>query len=101
MYLMTRHQPRHTGTDTLVPYTTLFRSWVVGEQGGTARESEVGVSGNAHPRATVPGEIRPTHDFYDYDDKYVDGAADSIIPADLPDDVAEEDRKSTRLHSSH
>src|SRR3546814_3626123 len=67
-----------------------YDEWVVVEQGVTAREIEVGVIGNAHPRASVPGEIRPTHDFYDYDDKYVDGAADSIIPADLPDDVAEE-----------
>ena len=28
--------------------------------------------GNAEPRASVPGEIVPGHEFYDYDDKYLD-----------------------------
>src|SRR3546814_20742921 len=52
-----------------------YDEWVVVEQGVTAREIEVGVLGNAHPRASVPGEIRPTHDFYDYADKYEIGRA--------------------------
>ena len=34
----------------------------------------------------MPGEIVPGHEFYDYEDKYLDGAADLVIPADLPDD---------------
>jgi D-alanine-D-alanine ligase len=51
------------------------------------------VIGNAEPRASVPGEIVPTHDFYDYDDKYVDGAAEMVIPADLPPEVAEQARE--------
>ena len=66
-----------------------YDEWIVIEQGVTAREIEVAVLGNAEPRASVPGEVRPTHEFYDYEDKYLDGAADLIIPADLPDDVAE------------
>jgi D-alanine-D-alanine ligase len=37
---------------------------------------------------SVPGEIVPSHDFYDFDDKYLDGAAGLRIPADLtPDQV--------------
>ena len=59
------------------------------EAGVTAREIEVGVLGNAELRVSVPGEIVPTHDFYDYEDKYVDGAARMVIPAELPDGVAE------------
>lgn len=70
-----------------------YDEWIVVEQGVVAREIEVGVLGNADPRASVPGEVRPTHDFYDYDDKYLDGAADLIIPADLPPEVAAEVRR--------
>ncbi len=69
-----------------------FDEWLVVEEAVTAREIEVGVLGNAEPRASVPGEIVPTHEFYDYDDKYVDGAARQVIPADLPDDVADQAR---------
>ncbi len=70
-----------------------YDEWIVVEQGVTAREIEVAVLGNAEPKASVPGEIVPTHDFYDYEDKYLDGAAEAVIPADLPDDVAEEIRR--------
>lgn len=65
---------------------------VVEEAAQSAREIEVGVIGNGEPRASVPGEIVPTHDFYDFDDKYVDGNARMEIPADLPDDVTEQVR---------
>lgn len=67
---------------------TSFDEWAVVEEAVTAREVEVGVIGNEAPRASVVGEIVPTHDFYDYEDKYLDGAAEMVVPADLPDDVA-------------
>ncbi|MGQ0831796.1 MAG: D-alanine--D-alanine ligase family protein [Microthrixaceae bacterium] len=67
-----------------------YDEWIVIEQGVAAREIEVAVLGNASPRASVPGEVRPTHDFYDYDDKYLDGAAELIIPADLPAEITAE-----------
>ena len=57
----------------------------------TAREIEVGVLGNAAPAGRrCPARSCPTHEFYDYDDKYLDGAAELVIPADLPAEVAEE-----------
>ena len=43
--------------------------------------------GNADLRVSVPGEIVPNHEFYDYEDKYADGGARLDIPADLPADV--------------
>ena len=49
-----------------------------------AREIEVSVLGNDHPIASVPGEIIPSNEFYDYDAKYVDGQSRSEIPARLP-----------------
>jgi D-alanine-D-alanine ligase len=72
---------------------TQYDEWVVVEEAVVdARELEVGVIGNEAPRASVVGEIVPTHEFYDYDDKYVDGAAEMVIPADVPAEVAEEMR---------
>ncbi|MCA1949362.1 MAG: D-alanine--D-alanine ligase [Treponema sp.] len=49
-----------------------------------AREVECSVTGNERPEAYTPGEIIPTHEFYDYEAKYIDpdGAA-LLIPADL------------------
>ncbi|MFN8052023.1 MAG: D-alanine--D-alanine ligase family protein [Acidimicrobiales bacterium] len=63
---------------------------VVFEEAIVGRELEIGVLGNEFPRASVPGEIVPAAEFYDYDDKYRDGAARTIVPADLsPGAVAE------------
>ncbi len=67
-----------------------YDEWIVVEESAHGREIEVAVLGNANPRASVPGEIRPGNDFYDYDDKYLDGAAELVIPADLPEGVTEE-----------
>ncbi len=69
-----------------------FDEWALVEEAVVGREIEIGVLGNESPRASVPGEIVPTHEFYDYDDKYIDGAAKMVIPADLPPDVAERGR---------
>jgi len=52
------------------------------------REIEVSVLGNLRPRASVPGEVVPSNEFYDYDAKYVDGASTSYIPAELPAPLA-------------
>jgi D-alanine-D-alanine ligase len=67
--------------------------WIVVEEGVVAREIEVAVLGHTTaPRASVPGEIVPGAELYDYEDKYVDGVADLRVPAPLPFDVAEEAR---------
>lgn len=60
-----------------------YDEYVVAEETVHGREIEVAVLGNQAPRASVPGEIVPGGEFYDYDDKYVTGAADLRIPADL------------------
>jgi D-alanine-D-alanine ligase len=53
------------------------------ERGVDAREIEVAVLGNREPRSSVPGEVVPGHEFYDYDDKYVDSACQLLAPAPL------------------
>ena len=41
------------------------------------------------PRASVPGEILPSREFYSYKSKYVDGTSELMIPAPLPSEIAE------------
>ena len=53
------------------------------------REIEVSVLGNENPVASVPGEVLPSREFYSYESKYVDGTSGLVIPAELPEDVAE------------
>jgi D-alanine-D-alanine ligase len=48
-----------------------------------AREIEVAVLGNDAPEASVPGEIIPSREFYDYEAKYLDEGSRTIVPADL------------------
>src|SRR5262245_31271349 len=62
------------------------------ERGVDAREIEVGLLGNEEVEASVPGEIVPGREFYDYEDKYADGKSQTIIPAKLPKEKADEVR---------
>jgi len=58
-----------------------------------AREIEVGVVGNASPEASVPGEIVPSREFYDYEAKYLDAGSRTEIPARLDDEMARDVRR--------
>jgi D-alanine-D-alanine ligase len=55
-----------------------------------AREIECAVLGNDDPEASVPGEVIPSREFYDYEAKYLDDASTTLIPAPLtPEQTAE------------
>jgi D-alanine-D-alanine ligase len=58
-----------------------------------AREIECAVLGNDDPQASVPGEIIPSREFYDYEAKYLDEGSKAVIPADLPKALADEVRR--------
>ncbi|MNI20513.1 D-alanine--D-alanine ligase [compost metagenome] len=55
-----------------------------------AREVEVAVLGNEDPQASVVGEIVSSNEFYDYKAKYLDGKSAMIIPAEIPQEVAQQ-----------
>jgi D-alanine-D-alanine ligase len=55
----------------------------VGGNKDKAREIECSVLGNDDPVASVPGEIVPVKEFYDYNAKYLDEGSQLIIPAKL------------------
>ncbi len=56
---------------------------VIVEKGIDAREIEVAILGNEEPKTSVPGEILPSKEFYDYEAKYLSNDSDLIIPARL------------------
>jgi len=60
-----------------------FAMKVLVEESVTAREIEVSVLGNHDPQASVPGEIVPHREFYDYAAKYLEEGTQLLIPADL------------------
>jgi len=55
----------------------------VGGSKQKAREIECSVLGNDKPEASLPGEIVPSTEFYDYNAKYLDEGSQLIIPAKL------------------
>ncbi|HWP42976.1 MAG TPA: D-alanine--D-alanine ligase [Blastocatellia bacterium] len=57
---------------------------IIVEQAVVGREIEISVLGNDRPSASLPGEIVAGHEFYDYEDKYIDSLSRTIIPARLP-----------------
>jgi D-alanine-D-alanine ligase len=56
---------------------------IIVEQGLDAREIECSVLGNDHPEASVPGEVVPVNEFYDYEAKYIKEGSELIVPANL------------------
>src|SRR3546814_19288035 len=98
---MIRRPPRSTRTDTLFPYTTLFRSPGVGNCPKAMRVSGCVMSCLQHAQVTrgdgakvdhVDGEVFTLKDLQDY----------ATGRRDVQDARVEiGDRKSTRLNSSH
>jgi D-alanine-D-alanine ligase len=83
-----------TNMDDLARALTLAaefdRKLIVEAAVADAREIECAVLGNDEPEASVPGEIFPSREFYDYEAKYLDDASRTAIPADLtPEQIAQ------------
>ncbi len=57
------------------------------------REIEVSVMGNEYPRASTPGEIIPSNEFYDYEAKYLSGSSQERIPAPIAPRLTEQAQK--------
>lgn len=62
-----------------------FDRKVLVEEALNAREIEVAVLGNDDPKASIPGEIIPAKEFYDYEAKYQSEESKLLIPANLTD----------------
>jgi D-alanine-D-alanine ligase len=60
-----------------------FAMKILVERAMVAREIEVSVLGNNEPAASIPGEIVPHREFYDYAAKYLEEGTQLLIPAKL------------------
>jgi D-alanine-D-alanine ligase len=73
-------------SEELVPAINLaaeFATKILVEKAVSAREIEVSVLGNHEPQASIPGEIVPHREFYDYAAKYLEEGTQLLIPAEL------------------
>ena len=81
----------HSGEE-LAPALNLaaeFATKIMVERAVDAREIEISVLGNHDPKASVPGEIIPHREFYDYQAKYLEDGTQLLIPAKLkPSEVS-------------
>src|SRR3546814_20348217 len=105
-FFIIRRPPRSTRTDTLFPYTTLFRSVIVffDEMDSIFRTRGSGVSSDVET-TVVPQLLSEIDGVEGLENVIVIGASnreDMIDPAILrPGRLDVKDRKSTRLNSSH
>jgi D-alanine-D-alanine ligase len=58
---------------------------VIIEQHAEGREVECSVIGNDDPETSLPGEIRPRGEWYDFDSKYSEGGMELIVPPPIPE----------------
>lgn len=66
------------------------------EEGVVGKEVECAVLGNNELLASIPGEIAPSNEFYDYDAKYLSGTSDLYIPARISDEVSKEIQETAK-----
>ena len=71
-----------------------FDRKVVAEKAIVGKEIECSVLGNAEPEASLPGEVIPSREFYDYHDKYLGGQTRFVLPAAVPAETTEAIRKA-------
>lgn len=84
------HNELKKGVENALKYD---RKVIVEKGVKNAQEIEISVLGNDHPTVSVPGEIIPSKEFYDYYAKYIDGASKIIIPAKIPRAVTKKIQK--------
>ena len=74
---------------------------IIVERGIEGREFECSVIGNQEPEASIPCEVLPSREFYDYEDKYLLDQAKTQLPADLaPEKMAELRRLAVECYRS-
>lgn len=86
-----------TGAMEAVRDAFKYSAAVMAEKSINAREIEVSVLGrwSGDVIVSVPGEIKPNREFYDYEAKYIDkNGADLVIPADIDNSIVNEIRST-------
>lgn len=78
---------KHSQISTAIRTAFLYDRKILVEEGITGRELECSVLGNENPKASLPGELIPFREFYDYRDKYIEGKTTFQMPAKLPSSI--------------
>ena len=76
-----------------IRYAAKFDTKVLIEEGIEGKEVECAVLGNEEVIASNVGEIKAADEFYSFDAKYKNSKSRTVIPADIPEKIAEEIRK--------
>lgn len=71
----------------------LYDVKIIVEQEITAREMQLSVVGNEHPKSSVAGEFILERPFFDYNAKYIDGTLIPVVPARLKPEVSDKVRE--------
>src|SRR5271154_6545624 len=79
---MTRVKAAHE-ISAAMDHAAEFALKIVVERGVVGREIEVSVLGNDDLSASIPGEIVPHREYYDYQAKYLEQGTQLVIPAKL------------------
>ncbi|MDP6582261.1 MAG: D-alanine--D-alanine ligase family protein [Vicinamibacterales bacterium] len=90
---ISRAEDRDTLSSAIDLAAEFDRKIVVEEGVSPCREIECAVLGNNTPETSVPGEIIPSRDFYDYEAKYLDDRSEIVIPATLTPEQTNEVRR--------
>lgn len=77
-----------------IKYAGNFDSKILIEQNIEGREVECAVLGNDDVKASCVGEILPAEDFYTFDAKYKNAESRVVIPAEIPENISQEIRKT-------
>lgn len=77
-----------------VKYAGEFDRKILIEENINGREVECAVLGNEDARASCVGEILPAEDFYTFDAKYKNAESRVVMPAEIPENISEEIRKT-------
>jgi len=74
---------KHSQISAAIRTAFLYDRKILVEEGIKGRELECSVLGNENPKASLPGELIPFREFYDYRDKYIEGKTAFQMPAKL------------------
>ncbi len=86
----------HKQLEEAIATAAQFDRKIIVERAIAGREFECAVLGNGDPQTSVPCEVIPSKEFYDYEDKYILDKARCIVPAPLDEQKTAEMRRIAR-----
>lgn len=91
--------PDKKGLEKAIELAFRYDTKIILEEYVRGREIECAVLGNANPMASLPGEVRSSHEFYSYEAKYIDEHGAALeIPAKLsPEQISQAQKLAIKV----